>query len=136
MTSSLGQIRDALKSTIAQAGLNVYDTVPDVTNSPACVVLPFDTDFTGAMRMGGDMYRFDLYVLVANNDTRSAQDKLDRYLTGQGPSSIREFVFQNPNLGLPDVDCVVQKMSGYGGSFQEGGINMIGAKLRLCVTVT
>lgn len=136
MTSSLSQIRTAIKATISQAGLNVYDHEVDVQNSPACVVKPADALFSGAMRMGGDTYRFDLFVVVARTDTRLAQEKIDQYVTGQGPKSIREYLFHNSSLGLPDVDSMVEKMSGYGGTFDTAGTNFVGAVLRLCVTVT
>lgn len=128
-------IRQAIKRTLSQSGLNCYDTVPDVTNSPAVVVKPWETDFTGAMRMGGDVYRFNLFVVAARTDTRAAQDKLDQYLTGQGPKSIREYLFLNSSLGLPDVDCIVEKMLGYDGTFDTAGTNFVGAVLRLTVTV-
>lgn len=137
MTSSMTDIRAALKYTIGTlTGLNTYDTIPDVTNTPACVVMPFGVDFTGAMAMGGDEYRFDLYVLVANTDPRNAQMSLDKYVTGRGPKSIRERLFYACDLGLPDVDCSIEKMRAYGGSPEVAGIKMIGAILRVCVTVT
>jgi hypothetical protein len=136
MSSSLSEIRDAIKSTITQVGLNVYETVSDVQNSPAVVVLPAEIDFTKAMARGGDEYKFDLCVLVARTETRLAQEKLDQYITGKGPLSIREFLFVNSSLGLPDVDCIVERMRGYGGSFDTAGTNFVGAVLRLCVTVT
>lgn len=136
MTSSLTDIRTAIKRTVGQAGLNVYDTIPDVHNSPACMVEPAGIDFTNAMSMGGDVYRFDLFVLVSRTETRAAQQKLDQYITGEGPKSIREHIFRNCTLGLPDVDCMVESMRGYGGNFDTAGSNFVGAVLRLCVTVT
>ena len=42
--SSLTEIRDALKNTISRNGLHVYETVADVTNSPAAVIAPSDSD--------------------------------------------------------------------------------------------
>lgn len=135
MTSSLAQIRTALGATIGQAGLNVYDTVPDVTNSPAVVILPDDADFEGAMRMGGDEYRFDVCIMVAAHNIRDAQEQLDAYVTGKGPKSIREHIFRNPKLGLPDVDCQVRGYKGYGGSFKTAMTNSVGAVLKVCVVV-
>lgn len=135
MSSSLQDILEAVKRTIGQAGLNVYDHQSDVTNTPACVILPADIDFTGAMSMGGDTYNFDLAVLVANVNTRDAQRKLNAYVTGKGEKSIREHLFRNGNLGLDDVDCVVKGVRGYGGNFETATVNYVGAVLKLCVTV-
>ncbi len=136
MTSSLTDIREALKATLTQSGLHLYETVPDVTNTPAAVILPDDADYLGAMRMGGDMYNFDVAVLVASRNIRDAQRKLDRYVTGQGENSLREFLYHNSDLGLPDVDATVKGFKGYGGNFQQATVDCIGAVLRVCVVVT
>lgn len=136
MASSLTDIRDALKQTISQFGLQVYGTVPDVTNTPACVIEPDTIDYTVAMAMGGDTYVFRLMVLVAATELSNAQKKLDQYITGQGEKSIRQFLFENSSLGLPDVDCVVKSMKGYNGAPESAGIKLIGAIMRVSVTVT
>lgn len=136
MTSSLSDIRDALKRTISQSGLNVYETVADVTNSPAAVIMPDTSNFQSAMAMGGDEYNFDIAIVVANVNTRDAQRRLDQYVTGQGPKSIREHLFRNDDLGLPDVDCAVKGFRGYGGNFKAATTDFVGAVLRVCVTVT
>lgn len=133
--SSLTEIRDALKATIQQAGLNVYETVPDVTNSPAAVILPDVSDYANAMGMGGDEYHFDVAILVAAHNIRDAQRQLDQYVTGRGEKSVREFLFRNSNLGLNDVDCHVKGFKGYGGSFKTAMTNSVGAVLRVCVVV-
>lgn len=135
MSSSLTDIRVALKQTMAQAGLEVYDTVTDVVNTPAVVIEPGKIDFTNSFHQGGDTYNMNLYVLVANTDPRNAQQLLDQYVTGKGPKSIRDFLWQNSTLGLSDVDSVVTQMDGYGGKFQDSGFQMIGARLRVVVTV-
>lgn len=136
--SSLAEIRDAIAATIQQQGLNVYDTVPDVQNVPACVVIPVEADYTVAMAMGGDKYVFNLAIMVQRSETRQAQEALDEYVTGKGPKSIREFIFRNCTLGLDDVDAVVEGIpkGGYGGTFDTAGLNYVGALLRLSVTVT
>lgn len=136
MTSSLTDIRAALKATMSQSGLHVYETVPDVTNTPAAVILPDDGNYGNAMGMGGDEYRFDVAILVAAHNIRDAQKQLDQFVTGQGPKSVREFLFRNSDLGLSDVDCHVKGFKGYGGSFQTSTATSVGAVLRVCVVVT
>ena len=134
MSSSLQDILEAIKRTVSQTGLNVYDHQSDVTNSPACVIMPHSISFTGAMAMGGDDYDFDLAIVVANVNTKEAQRKLNQYITGKGPKSLREHLFRNGSLGLPDVDCVIKGMRGYGGRFETATTNYVGAVLKLCVT--
>jgi hypothetical protein len=138
--SDLTTIRQALADTVRQLDLSVYPEVPDVIQGPA-VVVDFARDpsisFTGAMRMGGDEYYFDLLLLVPiGSDVTNAQKILDQYVTGQGTKSVREFLFNNSSLGLPDVDCVAKSVRGYGGGPQSASTRMIGAIMRVCVTVT
>lgn len=139
MTSSLEDIMAAVKVVLGDAvwnaELNVYDHVSDVVNSPAVVPLPSTSNFSSAMHMGGDQYEIILYVLIANNDTESAQFDLRPYVTGQGAKSIRQRIFANPTLGLSDVDAMVKKMTDYGGRFEVGPTNYVGAKLHLMVQV-
>lgn len=133
--SSLTEIRDAIKATIGQHGLHVYETVADVSNSPAAVILPDDADYSNAMSMGGDEYHFDIAVMVAAHNIRDAQRQLDAFVTGQGEKSIREFLFRNSGLGLSDVDCHVKGFKGYGGTFKTAMTNSVGAVLKVCVVV-
>lgn len=135
MSSSLRQIRTALAATISQSGLNVYETVPDVSNSPAAVILPDDADYANAMGMGGDTYYFSVAIMVAAHNIRDAQDQLDEYVTGKGTKSVREFLFHNGDLGLPDVDSFVKGYKGYGGSYKTAMTNSVGAVLKVCVVV-
>lgn len=135
--SSILEIRAAIKRTVQQAGLNVYASVSDVVNSPACVIEPHQADYVVAMGMGGDTYEFNLFVLVANKNAEQAQATLDALVTGKGTRSIREFIFRNSSLGLSDVDCIVQGIvpKTYGGNFQVATTHFVGAVLRLCVTI-
>lgn len=137
--SSLTDIRTALAAALVQVGLQVYSSVTDVVNTPAVVVDMANNpsiDFTSAMHMGGDEYHFDLFILVADTDTKNAQAVLDAYVTGQGSKSIRNALFSNSTLGLGDVDAMALSVRGYGGSPKVAGIQMIGAIMRVCVTVT
>lgn len=133
--SSLSEIRKALATTMGQVGLNVYHRVPDVTQSPAAVILPSKSNYVVAMQQGSDTYEFDVAVLVANVNTEDAQDRLDELVTGRGDRSVRQHLYDNPSLGLSDVDCTVKGFDGYGGSFQSSAIDYVGAVLKVCVVV-
>lgn len=138
---TLGDIRVAVKHTISQHGVAVFDTIEDIlVGSPVAVMVePHLTDYEGAMNMGTDHYAFNLYVLVARKNTREAQHILDDYLSGRGPKSIREFIFRNSDLGLNhQVDAIVEGLvkNTYNGNFKVSTTSFVGAVLRLCVTVT
>lgn len=134
--ASLAAIRDGVKATLEAniSGIHGYDTVPEVTNLPAVVVAPVQTDFTHSLSRGLDEYQFDLFVMVDTIDARRSQEKLDAYLTGAGSLSIREAIYNHSDLGLVDgTDGHVANMRGYGGHYDTGNINHIGAILRLVV---
>jgi hypothetical protein len=133
--SSVTQIRESFRQTITSAipGLNVYRNVEDVVEVPAVVAMPRECDYAGAMQRGLDTWEFDLYVLVARRDGGYAQEELDQYLTGDGPKSIRQALYDHPTLGLPDTDAFVKGVKGYGGNFQVARIQHIGAILKVTV---
>lgn len=134
--SSVGVIRKALQSTI-QAYLGtaqmVYDTVPGITELPGIVIEPAKADFLGAMGRGTDEWYFNVMVFASRADEQNGQNNLDEFLSGAGPKSIRQAIFQTPTLGLSDSTAVVEAMRGYGGTTKEAGQGVVGAILVVCV---
>jgi hypothetical protein len=133
--SSLQAIRDAIKATVeAQIpGVFGYDTVPEVANLPAVVAMPDSADFAVAMGRGADTWELDLAVMVPWTDSDVSQDALDQLVTGAGPKSIRQVIFQNKTLGLNDVNAFISGMSDYGTAFEMASVEHLGAKLRIVV---
>ena len=129
----MAQIRDGLKTTISNiSGLRVYDTVPDqAINFPVCLFIPTSIEFYLAMQRGTDQYDFDLLVAVQSADSRTGQDKLDAFVTGQGSSSIRQIIYNNSTLGLANTSAHVTSMSNYGADVSLNGIDAIGANLSI-----
>lgn len=134
--ATLAALRDAVKTTITSniTGVEVYDTVPDVVETPAIAVLPAEGNFHSAMARGTDRWEFDLYVLCQRAVIDEGQDSLDAYVSGAGSSSIREVIWNNKALGLSDgTDAHVSGMGEYGAQFETAGIPHVGAVLRLVV---
>lgn len=136
--ATLTELRTAIDNTVQQRipGLRGFESVADVVQVPAMVVMPArDTaDFTKAMGRGMDVWRFDLFVLVQRGDNRAAQQALDHYVSGHGERSIREVFWDNPDLGLgDDTDAFVEGIREYGGKFQTARVDHIGAIVRLTV---
>ena len=46
-----------------------------------------------------------MLVAVQRADSRTAQDKLDAFITGSGGSSVRQVIYNNKTLGLSDTDA-------------------------------
>lgn len=134
--STLTQIRRALATTISDGvASEVFDYahVADVQQLPAVVIIPEEADFSGAFQRGLDEWKIDVYVLVPRTETVNAQEELDEYITGSGPESIRQVIYNNPTLGLADTDAYVLGVKGYGGEFQSARVPHIGAVLKVCV---
>jgi len=133
--ASFTTIRTAIKTTVGDniSGIRVYDTIDDMINVPAAVLLPTSINFTEAMARGTDRYEFDLLVVVSRTDSRSGQNQLDGFINGSGSSSIRQVIFQNSDLGQSETSAVVTTMSDYGATYAVNGVECIGARLGLTV---
>lgn len=133
--SSFSQIRTALRDTIVAAipELHGYDRIPEDAHLPAVIVEPDTGDFHVSMSMD-TTWMFSVVVLVSRVDSERGQDALDQYIDGYGPKSIRQVLFNNASLGLPDTDACACVMNNYGGSHKAGGIDHIGAAIKVSVT--
>ena len=132
--ASFSTIRTAIKTTLGGiSGLRVFDTVEDMVNVPAAVLIPSSINFNEAMARGTDSYEFDLIVVVSRADSRSGQNQLDGFINGSGSASIRQAIFTNSSLGQSDTSAVVTTMSDYGGTYAVNGIECIGARLGITV---
>tara|TARA_R110002020_G_scaffold91343_3_gene221943 strand:- start:340 stop:762 length:423 start_codon:yes stop_codon:yes gene_type:complete len=133
--ATMSQIRDGLKTTLSNiTGLRCYDVIPDnAINFPVAMFLPTSIEFDLAMQRGTDLYTFDVLVAVQRADARTAQDKLDEFVTGSGSKSIRQIIYNNRTLGLADTDARVVNMSNYSADFNLNGIDGIGANLEIQV---
>lgn len=134
--SSLTEIRQAIGLTIknfSEQPIEIHDTVDTVNSFPAAIIEPDQTDFEVAMQRGSDDCRLVVYVLCSGADLESAQKLLDQFVTGSGPSSIRQIIYDHDDLGLDDCDASVTAMRGYGGTYESGAIKAVGAILHVRV---
>jgi hypothetical protein len=133
--ATLSEIRDGLKTTVGNiSGIRCYDTVPDnAINFPVAIFIPSAIEFDLAMQRGTDLYTFDMLVAVQRADSRTAQDKLDAFVTGSGSSSIRQIIYNNKTLGLSDTDARVVNMSNYAADVNLNGVDGVGANLEIQV---
>ena len=132
--ASLQEIRDGIKTTLEGniSGLRVYDVVPDYSiNFPVAIVLPTNIECNIAMQRGTDLYNFDILVAVERGNSRTAQDKLDAFITGAGGSSLRQTIFNNRTLGLTDTDATITSVGNYAADVNLNGIDAVGANLSL-----
>jgi hypothetical protein len=139
--ASLARIKQALADTIeshvTSKEVNVFTYIPDLIQTPAVCLDVHRADFDGAMARGDDMWRFNVYVVVQRGDAENSQDELDEFLESAGPRSIREAIFNTPDLGVGEqygyVQAFVSGVHEYGGGYRDARIDVVGAILRVDV---
>lgn len=135
---TLKQVRAAFGTTIAAnlGGFTVYHRVAANMLVPCLVVMPTAADYLVTFNRGGDMWDFNLHILVPSADDDVGQDLLDEYVAGTGPRSIVAIIHANKSLGLAGTDAHISGMTGYSFRFEAVGTPHIGATLRAQVLVT
>lgn len=139
MASSLADVKQALAETLAGLGLQVYPHVEAVVNGPACVITldPKNSgDYAQSFGVNGACWYFNMLLLIGEADLESASMQLDQYVTQRGPQSVREYIWQNSDLGLRDAQAFARGVSNYGGTMTVAGNKYMGATIRVEVTIT
>jgi hypothetical protein len=80
-------------------GLRVYDFLPDAVSVPMATVMIEQVNYHGAFQGGDPIYRFNVMVLVARTSERTAQSKLDAYVSYGGDESVRAAIEADKTLG-------------------------------------
>lgn len=112
---SVAAIRDGLAANLATiSGLRTVSTLPENPNPPIAVVAPNSISYDASMGRGLDTYNFTITVVVGRADGRSAQDKLDTYVSSSGSSSVKVAVESDRKLNGQCKDLRVTAMNSYG----------------------
>jgi len=113
--ATLSQLRDGIATNLRTiAGLRAIATVPDNPNPPLAIIYPQNMEFDDAFNGGLATYNFRLLVVVGRVDERTAQNKLDAFVSSSGASSIKEAVESDKTLGGNAFDTRVTAMTNYG----------------------
>jgi hypothetical protein len=99
MPSSISDIRQGLADALRTIpNLRVFDLVPDNPNPPGIVISLDRVMYDSVFARGCDEYEFILHLIVARADDRSGQIRLEEYVAGSGPHSIKAAVESDPTL--------------------------------------
>lgn len=100
MSLDIQQIRDALATNLATiSGLRTSGNVPDNPNPPIAVVFLETVEYDDAFRDGLTTLMFKVMVIVSRADDRTAQRKLNQYISPNGERSIKSAVESDRSLG-------------------------------------
>lgn len=131
--ASMSEIRQALaEAMLAVDGLRTFDALPAQPPVPCAVVTPdtvtYDYSFGNVRRAAGlTAYDFVITVLVGAMSERSAQNRLDGYVSPSGDQSIKAAVETDRTLGGVVSDVRVTSMRDYV-SFPNGDSTFLGAE--------
>lgn len=111
---SISAIRAGLKSNLtAVSGLRVAETIPDQPNPPVAVLSLSNVVYDGAFQGGLVTYNFVLSVIVGRVSERTAQNRLDTYIS-TGTGSVKKAIESNKSLGGAAYDVRVTDMTSVG----------------------
>lgn len=135
--ASLSAIRDNLARVIDKhtaKEIHTYGLVEDFGEVPAVIVEPEKSDFEEAMQRGMDTWTFNLFILCSSKaGAASGQELLDQLISGAGPNSIRQVLYDHSDLGLDETIASCLGMVGYGGKFEWAKVPHVGAILKVQV---
>lgn len=113
--ASLSDLRTGIATNLATiSGLRTSATMPDNPNPPIAVVMPASISYDEAYQRGMQNYTFVVMVIVGRVDERTAQNKLDGFVSSTGASSIKLAIESDKTLGGKAFDVRVSEMRNYG----------------------
>jgi hypothetical protein len=111
----MSEIRTGLANRLATiSGLRFAATVPDNPVPPVGIVLPDGITYDNTFQRGMHTYSFTVMVIVGRADERSAQNKLDTFVSGTGTNSIKLAIEGDKTLGGKVFDTRVTELRNYG----------------------
>lgn len=130
---SISAIREGLATNLATiTGLRTSAVMPEDPNPPVAIVAPQSISYDAAMGRGLDSYNFSITVIVGRADGRSAQNKLDDYVSSTGASSIKVAIESDRKLDGQCKDLQVTAMNSYG-AISIGEIQYLAAEFDVVV---
>lgn len=110
MTATVSEAAAALKvALLAVPQLRVADFIPDNPSAPIAIVGISNVTYHRAFAGGDAVHEFIVTVMVGRESERSAQTRLDGFLSWDGPQSIRAAIEEDPTLGNVVETVLVEK---------------------------
>lgn len=108
MPAPIADLRAGLAANLSKInGLRVYTVLTDNPQFPAALISLDRIEFDSTMARGCDSIEFTVTLVVARADDRSAQNKLETYLSGTGATSVKTAVESDVTLGGSAFDARV-----------------------------
>ncbi len=131
---SVTLLREALATRLGTiSGLRTAAEIPDQPNPPVAIVSLRNVDYTQSMAKGLTIYNFIVTVIVARVAERTAQQRLDGYISTSGSTSIKEAIEGDKTLGGNAYDVLVQNLSNIGVIQLSGDVAHLAAEFSVVV---
>ncbi len=136
--ATLTEIRNALAAQIDALvpGLRTAATVPGTVNPPVAVITPNPAaliNYLEVMGSGLATWTMRVYIIVGTVSDRSAQAKLDGFLSPTGEASIPAAVNADPTLGGVVEYAVCTTAQRYG-EIVYAGVSYLGCEILVDVS--
>jgi len=131
---SLTNIRQGLATRLATiSGLRTAAEIPDQPNPPVAIVSVRNIDYTQSMAKGLTLYNMIITVIVARVSERTAQQKLDAYVSTSGATSVKLAIEADRSLGGVAYDTQVENLSNIGVIQLSGDVAHLAAEFSVVV---
>ena len=113
--ANVSDLRTGIATNLATiTGLRTSSFMPDNPNPPIALVFPISISYDEVYKRGMQNYTFNVMVIVGRADERTAQSKLDAFVSSTGTSSIKLAIESDKTLGGKAFDLRVSEMRNYG----------------------
>lgn len=113
--ANINELREKIAvNLVTIPGLRSSTTVPDNPSPPIAIILPQTISYDDSFQRGTTTYQFIVTVIVGRADDRSAQNKLDSFVSSTGTASIKLAIESDRTLGGKAFDVRVVEMRNYG----------------------
>lgn len=100
MAATISAASAGIKQQLKQIpGLRVVDYLPDQINPPTAIMTVDSVTYHRAFGMGDPVYQFTITVIVSRASERTAQDKLEAFMSATGTQSVRAALESDMTLG-------------------------------------
>lgn len=133
--ATVTEIRKGLAEAIRVGvpALHSHATVPDSFTTPVAMVFgPERIRYDSTMARGSDEYRIPVRIYVGRVDEKGAQDRLDAFVSGDGPQSLKVAIEADSTLGGVVDFARVEEARNYG-PYQSGQSTFLGVELMVFV---
>lgn len=142
--AALGDVIDNIAATVQRAtGIRTIPYIVESPPAPCAMVYPERCDYSKTFGRGVDQWSIKVQLVIPLNSDRATHRLMYDWLSGAGPQSVRQAIYQAPTLGTDPAESpagaaasmngTVSEMVEYGVVFTLEGVRFLSATLNVTV---